>query len=68
MISKKKKNKQEDIKSLKHLTLVDENGKRLLPRWIEEHKKLSPKKKAMLKMDIEEINRQFEIRYNKRIS
>jgi len=67
-MSKEEKNKQEDIKSYSHFILVDENGKRILPEWIKEHKKLSPQKKAMLKMGIEEINRQFEIRHNKKIN
>ena len=67
-MSEKKKNKQEDIKSLTHVTLVDENGKRIQPRWIEELKKLSPQKKAMLKKKFEESNRQFEIKYNKNIN
>ena len=67
-MSKKKKNIQEDIKSLTHVTLVDENGKRIQPRWIKELEKLSPVKKMILKMKFEEINRQIEIRYNKKIN
>jgi hypothetical protein len=67
-MSKKEKNKQEDIKSLTHLTLVDENGKRIQPRWIEELEKLSPERKMILKMKFEEINRKFEIKYNKEIN
>ena len=67
-MNKKKKNKQEDIKSLTHVTLVDENGKRIQPRWIQQLNKLSPAKKMMLKMKFEEINRQFEIKYNKEIN
>ena len=67
-MSKKKKNRQEDIKSLTHLTLVDENGKRIQPRWIKELEKLSPVRKMILKMKFEEINRQLEIKYNKEIN
>jgi len=67
-MSKKKKNKQEDIKSLTHFTLVDENGKRIQPRWIKELEKLSPVRKMILKMKFEESNRQFEIKYNKNIN
>jgi hypothetical protein len=67
-MSKKKKNKQEDIKSLTHLTLVDENGKRIQPRWIKELEKLSPVRKMILKMKFEESNRQLEIKYNKNIN
>ena len=68
LMSKKEKNKQEDIKSLTHVTLVDENGKRIQPRWIKELEKLSPVRKMILKMKFEEINRKFEIRYNKKIN
>jgi hypothetical protein len=67
-MSKKEKNKQEDIKSLTHVTLVDENGKRIQPRWIKELEKLSPVRKMILKMKFEEINRKFEIKYNKEIN
>ena len=67
-MSKKEKNKQEDIKSLTHLSLVDENGKRIQPRWIQQLNNLSPAKKMMLKMDFEEINRKFEIKNNKEIN
>ena len=51
-----------------HLTLVDENGKRIQPRWIKELEKLSPVRKMILKMKFEEINRQLEIKYNKEIN
>jgi hypothetical protein len=67
-MSKKEKNKQEDIKSFSHIILVDENGKRIQPRWIEELNKLSPERKMILKMKFEEINRKFEIKYNKKIN
>ena len=67
-MSIKKKNKQEDIKSVTHVTLVDENGKRIQPRWIKELEKLSPVRKMILKMKFEEINRKIEIKYNKEIN
>ncbi len=60
-MSIKKKNKQEDIKSLTHVTLVDENGKRIQPRWIKELEKLSPVRKMILKM-------KFVIRFNRGVS
>ncbi len=67
-MDKEKKKRPNEIEKYSHIILADENGNRIQPRWIEELNKLSPQKKAILKMKFEENNRQFEIKYNKNIN
>ena len=67
-MGKEKKKRTNEIEKYSHIILVDENGKRIQPRWIKELEKLSPLRKMILKMKFEESNRQFEIKYNKNIN
>jgi hypothetical protein len=67
-MSKAEKKNPKKVKLHSHVIPVDENGNRIQPPWVEQWKKLSPKKKAMLKMRIEELYNQFEIRDNEKIN